>query len=365
MTVRGEPYNSGGEIYNSTTLSTGGKELVNDGTLRLNPTGSGEVGGSVVVETGSIHNNGLIDAETETPTRLTQLLESFTNGPSGRLEVNGGVFQGNNGALTTNEGLVTVAPGALMQLEEAASFVNAASGTFSPQLASASDFGAIQLTGPCCNGPGKFTAGGTLAPALIGGFVPAAGQEFDLFALDGGKFEGTFAALANGFTADYSHEASEPAFVGVLYGTSAGRWLGTNAKGSGRPHRLDLPQARQAHRDALLPGRRRRVSGREHSGHRHRASEGWQNHRAHRAQGQEESSGAEEAGRDRDRQRNACGGRLQDARAHTERDRKRAAEEVRQAHGDHDHQLGWYDDQHGDRPLANKAAKGKEKITVT
>ncbi len=222
VTVRGEPYNSGGEIYNSTTLSTGGKELVNDGTLRLNPTGSGEVGGSVVVEAGSIHNNGLIDAETETPTRLTQLLESLTNGPSGRLEVNGGVFQGNNGALTTNEGLVTVAPGALMQLEEAASFVNAASGTFSPQLASASDFGAIQLTGPCCNGPGKFTAGGTLAPTLIGGFVPAAGQEFDLFALDGGKFEGTFAALANGFTADYSHEASEPAFVGVLYGTSAG-----------------------------------------------------------------------------------------------------------------------------------------------
>lgn len=222
VTVRGEPYNSGGEIYNSTTLSTGGKELVNDGTLRLNPTGSGEVGGSVVVEAGSIHNNGLIDAETETPTRLTQLLESLTNGPSGRLEVNGGVFQGNNGALTTNEGLVTVAPGALMQLEEAASFVNAASGTFSPQLASASDFGAIQLTGPCCNGPGKFTAGGALAPTLIGGFVPAAGQEFDLFALDGGKFEGTFAALANGFTADYSHEASEPAFVGALYGTSTG-----------------------------------------------------------------------------------------------------------------------------------------------
>ncbi len=235
VTVRGEPYNSGGELYNSTTLKTGGKELVNDGTLRLNPTGSGEVGGSVTLEEGSIHNNGLIAVETETPTRITQLLESLTNGPSGRLEVNGGIFQGNNGALTTNEGLVIVAPGALVQLQEAASFVNAVGGTFSPQIASTSGFGAVQLTGPCCNGPGKFIAGGTLAPTLIGGFVPAAGQEFDLFELDGGKFEGTFATLANGFTADYTHEASEPAFVGALYGASAGGGPGSGLAPKSKP----------------------------------------------------------------------------------------------------------------------------------
>ena len=220
VTVRGEPFNSGGETSYSTTLSGGGKELVNDGTLVLNPTGSGEAGGVVNVEAGSIHNNGLIKDETETATRVTQLLGGLTNGPSGKLEVNGGIFQGNNGSVTTNEGLVTIAPGAVYQLQEAASFVNG--GTLSPEIASAASIGAIQLTGPCCNGPGKFTAGGTLAPALIGGFVPAAGQEFDLFELDGGKLEGTFAALANGFTADYSHESSEPAFVGVVYGASAG-----------------------------------------------------------------------------------------------------------------------------------------------
>jgi len=233
--VRGEPFGAGGETYNSTALKTGGKELVNDGTLRLNPTGSDETGGSVTLEEGSIHNNGLIVAETETPTRITQLLESLTNGTSGRLEINGGVFQGNNGALTTNEGLVTVAPGALVQLEEAASFVNTAGGTFSPQIASASGFGAVQLTGPCCNGPGVFAAGGTLEPVLAGGFVPSAGQEFDLFELDGGKFEGAFAALANGFTADYSHEASEPAFVGVLYGASAGGAPGGGSAPKAKP----------------------------------------------------------------------------------------------------------------------------------
>ncbi len=221
VTVRGEPFSSGGETSYSTTLSGGGKELVNDGTLVLNPTGSGEVsGGGVTVEAGSIHNSGLIDDQTETATRVTQLLDSLTNGPSGKLEVNGGIFQGNNGSVTTNEGLVTIAPGAVYQLQEAASFVN--DGTLSPEIAGAASFGAVQLTGPCCNGPGKFTAGGTLAPALIGGFVPAAGQEFDLFELDGGKFEGAFAALGSGFTADYAHETSTPAFVGVVYGASAG-----------------------------------------------------------------------------------------------------------------------------------------------
>jgi hypothetical protein len=216
--VRGEPFNSGGENYYSTALSTGGKELVNDGTLVLNPTGSGETGGDVYLEAGSIHNNGVIDDETETAARVTQLNEGLTNGPAGRLEVNGGIFQGNNGAPFTNEGLVTIAPGAVYQLQEAAAFVN--DGTLSPEIASTSSFGAVQLTGPCCSGPGKFTAGGTLAPVLLGGFVPVAGQEFDVFGLDGGKFEGTFPGVGNGFSADYSHEEASPAFVGVIYGAS-------------------------------------------------------------------------------------------------------------------------------------------------
>jgi hypothetical protein len=229
VTVRGEPFSSGGETSYGTTLSGGGKELVNDGTLVLNPTGSGEVSGGVVnVEAGSIHNNGLIKDETETATRVTQLLDSLTNGPSGTLEVNGGIFQGNNGSVTTNEGLVAIAPGAVYQLQEAASFVN--EGTLSPEIASAASFGAIQLTGPCCNGPGIFAAGGTLKPVLAGGFVPSAGQEFDLFELDGGKFESAFPAVANGFTADYSHETSDPAFVGALYGAPAGGGPGSAPK---------------------------------------------------------------------------------------------------------------------------------------
>ena len=172
------------------------------------------------VEPGSIHNNGVIDVETETASRVTQLQESLTNGPSGRLEINGGIFQGNSGAPLTNEGLVTLAAGAVLQLQEAGAFIN--DGTFSPDIASASSYGVVKLNSPCCNGPGVFTAAGSLAPVAVGGFTPVSGQEFNVFALEGGKFEGVFGSLANGFTADYSHESSETAFVGVVYGTLAG-----------------------------------------------------------------------------------------------------------------------------------------------
>jgi hypothetical protein len=178
---------------------------------------------------------GHADDETETATRVTQLLEGLTNGPSGRLEVNGGIFQGNNGAATTNEGLVTVAPGAVYQLQEAASFVNDGDGTVSPEIASASSFGAFQMSGPCCNGPGTFTAGGALLSVLVDGFVPGASQEFEIFSLTGGKLTGTFATVGNGFSADYSHEEASPAFVGVVYGATSKPGSGSSAGTSSTP----------------------------------------------------------------------------------------------------------------------------------
>lgn len=242
--VRGEPFNYGGETYNTTGLSNAGTELVNDGTLVLNPTGSGETGGAINVEPGSIHNNGVIDVETETASRVTQLQESLTNGPSGQLEINGGIFEGNSGAPITNEGLVTLAPGAVLQLQEASAFVN--HGTFSPEIASATSFGVVQLFSPCCNGPGVFTTGGTLAPVLVGGFTPATGQEFDVFALDGGKFEGTFPSVVNGFTGDYAHESSETAFVGVVYGGSSGGGGGGGGGNTGPPPVSPFPHLTSA-----------------------------------------------------------------------------------------------------------------------
>ena len=62
-----------------------------------------------------------------------------------------------------------------------------------------------------------FTAGGSLLPELVGGHIPAANTDFQLFLLSGGKFSGRFSHLGKGFTADYGHESASPPFVGVIY----------------------------------------------------------------------------------------------------------------------------------------------------
>ena len=218
VTVQGEPYNSGGETYYSITTSLDGAQLVNDGTLVLDADGTGDTsGGAVYVTDGSIQNNGAIDAEVGDPSWAVHLQAGLANTHAGTMTVTGGSLDQDSGTATTNDGVVTLGPGAVYLLEEAASFVNASDGTVSPQLAGASSIGTFQLSGPCCNGPGTFTAGGTLLADLTGGFLPTANQEFQLFALTGGKFTGTFATVGNSFTADYTKEAASPAFVGAIY----------------------------------------------------------------------------------------------------------------------------------------------------
>ncbi len=215
VTVRGEPFSSGGETTNNTGLLLGAGQLVNEGTLELVASGSGEAsGGSVSVEEGSIQNKGKILAQVESPSRNIQLEVPLANTPAGTLSVTGGSFEQARPTATTNEGNVTVGPGAQYLLEEGGSFVNESNGTISPEIASASSVGTVQLSSPCCEGSGVFTAGGILAPILVGGFVPAAGQEFKPF-LIGGKFNGTFATVSNGFTADYAGESSESPFVAL------------------------------------------------------------------------------------------------------------------------------------------------------
>ena len=218
VTVQGAPYSSGGETYYSTTTSLGGAQLVNDGTLTLDAPGTGNTsGGSVYLTNGSIQNNGAIGAAVADPSWAIHLQAGLTNSHAGTMTVTGGSLDQDNGTATTNDGVVTLGPGAVYQLQEGSSFVNASDGTVSPQIASASSIGSFQMLDPCCYGPGTFAAGGTLAPVLTGGFVPAANQEFQVIALSGGKFTGTFATVGNSFAGDYTKEASSPAFVGAIY----------------------------------------------------------------------------------------------------------------------------------------------------
>lgn len=224
VTVQGEPFSSGGETTNSTTVSLGGGTVVNDGTLVLDAPGSGSsTGGAVFLTSGGLQNNGKIEAEVTDPSWAIHLEAGLTNNHSGSLALTGGSLDQDTpfGTTTTNDGLVTVGPGAQYLLEEASSFVNASDGTVSPEIASAASIGTFQLASPCCDGAGTFTAAGTLAPVLVGGFVPAANQEFEPFVLTGGTVKGAFATVGNSFSADYSHESSSPTYVGVIYHASS------------------------------------------------------------------------------------------------------------------------------------------------
>ncbi|HXQ00418.1 MAG TPA: hypothetical protein VN845_10200 [Solirubrobacteraceae bacterium] len=231
VTVRGEPFNYGGELYNSTALSLDNAQLVNDGTLVLEADGSTNTsGGSAYVNSGSLLNNGTILAEVNDPSWADYLEVGLTNAPGGKLELSGGTLNQTTGTPTINEGLTTLGPGSLYLLQEGSSFVN--DGTLSPEIASASSIGSFQMSSPCCNGSGTFTGGGAVLPALVGGYVPSANQEFQVFLLTGGKFTGTFASVGNGFGADYSHESYEtpsPNYVGLVYQASGG---GTTGGGS-------------------------------------------------------------------------------------------------------------------------------------
>jgi hypothetical protein len=257
VTVQGEVYNTGGESYNSTGLALNANSstapVTNNGTLVLDAPGSGSTsGGNTYLTNGTLDNNGTFVSQVEDSNWGNILQANIVNGTSGNVDVNSGTLT-SNGGLTTNNGVATVAPGAVWVLNEGGTLTNAATGTIVPEIASATSYGSFQLTGPCCNGPGAVNAAGTLAPKLVGGFTPAAGREFPVFALDGGKFSGTFGSVGSGFGADYGKEAASPAFVGVVYGAAAKLSVG-RVSSSGTKLRLKLSCKHRACKNVRITG---------------------------------------------------------------------------------------------------------------
>jgi hypothetical protein len=220
VTVQGEVFNSGGEDYNSTGLGLNANSntapVTNNGTLVLDAPGSGSTsGGNAYLTNGTLDNNGTFVSQVEDSNWSNTLQANILNGSSGNIDLNSGTLT-SNGYTITNNGVATVAPGALWSFNEGGTLANA--GTLVPEIASATSFGSFQVTGPCCNGPGTITAGGTVAPKLMSGFTPPVGQEFPIVALDGGTFTSTFATVGSGFSADYTKETASPAYVGLVYG---------------------------------------------------------------------------------------------------------------------------------------------------
>ena len=101
------------------------------------------------------------------------------------LNLQGGNFYGNlnNSGMISGSGTITgnvtnsgtVSPGnSPASLNIAGSFTQTATGTYVMEIASASSYDQIKVTGT----PGTATVDGTLSPVLLGGFTPAWNQVF-------------------------------------------------------------------------------------------------------------------------------------------------------------------------------------------
>jgi hypothetical protein len=189
-----------------TSLYLGNGTLVNEGTLHIDLPAGDE--SNTNVEEGSIVNRGTIYGTVEGTKAIDVIDTALRNEPGAVLAADSGTLFSNREI--TNNGLIEIAPGATFE-PVATKLVNGAGGTIAPQISGASTFGKLNL-----GFRGELEAGGTLAPTLTGGFTPSANEEFDV--IEGSPVKGTFGAVSGGFSADYTHESSEPPYVGVIYG---------------------------------------------------------------------------------------------------------------------------------------------------
>jgi hypothetical protein len=195
--------------------------VTNDGTFTLdaesNATGNPEVdpgpsGGRLV-------NNGTLNLLDPIASQSNLLRTDLTNDASGVIDVQSGTTYYDGGNTLLNQGTLLIAPAAQF-IQKAGTATNA--GTLSPQIASETDFGVYDLYG------GTFNAGGALSPVLVGGYLPAAGQEFDLLNIGNtDTYNGKFSTGGNGFTPDATHTSTEPGYVGAVYGQSSASATGT------------------------------------------------------------------------------------------------------------------------------------------
>lgn len=170
------------------TVVTAPTSFTNAGTIVLNGTYYGGGGGpaEIALSSGTLTNTGTLITESNAAL-------------SGSLE---------------NKGLVSIAPNSVLE-QIAGTFTNAPGGTLAPQISSR-EAGELQIDNET-----HFVAGGTLAPSLIGGFVPTKGQEFRMVNGRGGVYSGQFAAVINGFGAAYNSTVIEAIFGGGITGPTS------------------------------------------------------------------------------------------------------------------------------------------------
>ncbi len=178
-------------------ISLQGGSVTNDGTLVIDtPAG----GGSADISGAPLLNNGQIVSQAE-GSNAEYLQANLTNATTGDVQIASGTLQQNDNTTTLNHGTFEIEAGAALALSTGADvFTNDSDGTLQPDLASATSFGVIHLTGGA-----TFTPGGTILPNLVGGYAPPVGTEFDVIT---GPTTGQFATVANNFLGDYSSQSN-------------------------------------------------------------------------------------------------------------------------------------------------------------
>jgi hypothetical protein len=219
--------------------------VTNNGTLALdaptNATGNPEV--DPAPAGGKLVNNGTVDLLDSTATQSDLFRTDLTNDAAGVIDVQSGTTNYDGGNTLTNQGTLLIAPAAEF-VQKAGTVTN--TGTLSPQIASGTDFGTYDLYG------GTFNAGGALSPVLVAGYVPTAGQEFDVLNIGNtDTFTGKFAAGGNGFTPDESHASPEPGDVGAVYAASSAHGVVHAGKVSTKGGKLSLKLSCPAHDTCL------------------------------------------------------------------------------------------------------------------
>jgi len=145
-------------LSGASTVSPAGELVLTSGGAN----GFGQVSGA-----GTLTNNGTIESSVTSGGSYDLLDVNLDNAVSGKVEVASGDLEQTNATSTTNDGIVITDPGTLYEISQG-TFTGESDGTMEFEIAGASNFGSVLVSGS-----GQFALnGGTVQGALEGGFTP-------------------------------------------------------------------------------------------------------------------------------------------------------------------------------------------------
>jgi hypothetical protein len=199
-------------IDQNATVTVGELTVAKGGSLTVDTAGTtttGSTGATLSVSSG-LDNKGTLTAGPSAPGKATLALDGpVTN--TGTFQLFGTLDVGTVAASgLNNAGTFGIAPGGTIDLENASTFTNAPDGLLAFGIGgpptSASDYGRILN--------GSLSLDGSVASVFEGGFTPSSRATYVVAT---GSFDGTFAAVRNDATVDYSH----PNALGLVGGAPA------------------------------------------------------------------------------------------------------------------------------------------------